>query len=320
MTTGTGIDGFVAVKKESSFATYVAPDRAYEFIPGSMMQLQQPRIVSRARRRAFTYNRTDDSSRGTKRVMGTLETELADAGSGLLLELALGSVSTDVGPPVVHTFTPGDTIPSFTLQKVFPDVDGNDFVFSYLGCQVDRWQLACAIDEIVSLRCDIKGADLDTGQSSVTGSASYPTTPELLTMIGATATANGADVDLLSIELNGSNNLNDRFYGGSYLTKERKVRSRGGDGGRLTAEFEDLTLFNHFVNSDDIDLVVTFGDAATSPTHKLVITAHIFVDGDTPDVADDDTIKQSLSFQYASDGTADSDALSLAYTTPDAVP
>lgn len=318
--------GLLAIKEETTAGTYIAPDRAYPFDPGQRLARDQNYARSRTMNRTSRSPRTSHRRPTTRGFSGSIGLELTDTGFGLWHYLMLGANATAGLGPYTHTATPlaDDTLtgnsapfPSFSLHKEYVSLDSSrtNRVFGYNGCQVDSWTITAALDDLVRYNLSIVAVDLDKTKSSVSGSATYPSSPEWMTMVGCTATVDGNSYDIKSLTLNGSNNLKRMQYGGS-ATGQLREPGRFTGGGSFVTDFDDFTLYDHWNDDDDIDLVATFAD--DSGTHSVVITAHILPTGELPDVASiDEPVEQPFSFEFATDDDTDAGAFSLVYTSAD---
>src|SRR5882757_7032538 len=163
----SGLAAQFMLAEESTYGTAVTPNRTYEFRDESL-KLDAARIESSALRSGARVQRSDRWVAGKKSVGGDATFELANKSMGLLFKHALGGVATtqpdNIGNPTVydHTFTPGDFPTSLTAQVGRPDVSGTVRAFTYSGCRVTDWELACAVNEIATLKTTYLGQNEDT--------------------------------------------------------------------------------------------------------------------------------------------------------------
>src|SRR5205823_2456144 len=112
-----------------------------------------------------------------------------------------------------HTATLTDlTGLSLTLQIGRPDSTGVMRPFSYVGCKLLEGELTNTVDGALLFGVGVDGADEDTSQTLA--GASYPSTSELLSFIGGSATIGGVQVATLhDIAIKASTPLNTNRYG-----------------------------------------------------------------------------------------------------------
>lgn len=96
---------------------------------------------------------------GAIKIAGQVQMELYDHSMGLLLKNFFGSSVITGAGPYTNTLTPGDlTGLSMTVQVGRPSVAaGVVQPFTYPGCKVGKWQLACQAGQIATLGFDLVG-------------------------------------------------------------------------------------------------------------------------------------------------------------------
>lgn len=316
MSGAAGIFAQFMFGEETTWGTPVVPDRAVEFVSENI-KAEHNRITSNALR-ARRVRHSDQWVEGGKRVAGGVTLEVRDAGFGLLFKHALGSVATAGAGPYTHTFTPGDLPEGLTVQVGRPFRGGTVQPFTYAGCKIDEWTLSAAVGEVLQLELTLVGEDEDTATALET--PAYPT-GDLLSFIHGTITIGGTTVPLKEFELTGSNNLRGeewRMRGSETIIEPDEGGGHRDYEGNILADFDDLTLYNRFVNGTEAAIVATFADA--SGTHSLEITVNARFDGETPEVSGPEALEQPQPFVCLASGAADSTALSMVYTTADVTP
>lgn len=314
MPLASGIAGQLGISEESTYGTYVAPTRWFEFV-NETLELERERIDSmgiRAGRR--TLHRW---AAGVQRVTGDIQLELAPQGFGILWKHIMGTVNTTGSNPYTHTAVPSDLSgKSLTVQIGRPDIGGTVRSFSYLGCKVATAELACVVNEYAMLTLSLYGAHEDTGQSL--GTASYPATlsPFVFTHGSVTVAASAFDVRDLTLTIDNGLAIDRHFIRATTpeRPKEPLEAARRDIGGTLTADFTDLTAYNRFVNGTEAALVLTFNAGASA---QLTITTNVRFDGDTPTIPGHELLTQTLPFKVTS-GTSDAAAITVALVNADA--
>lgn len=319
MAIGSGLSAQLGIAEENSasFGTFITPDRFFELVNESL-KLEVERIASQGIR---TGRRTMHRwAAGVQRVTGDFTIELPAQEVGVILKHLFGSASTTTaGSPYTHTFTPGALDDkSLTIQVGRPSIDGTVRPFSYLGCKFVSWELSLNVNEYAQLRCSVYGTDEDTSESLA--SASYDSAYNPFVYTKGSLTIAGSSVDVKEVSLSGENGLaTDRHFIRSTnpaQPKEALEAEMREYSGSLTADFEDLTAYNRFVNGTEAALVLTL-DAGSSA--KLIVTTNVRFDGETPNVGGKELLEQSLPFVVTS-GTSDAAAITAALTNTDSTP
>lgn len=320
MATSSGIDAQVGIAEQATDEdTFATPTRFFELVNESV-RLEIDRIPSAGIRAGRLVQHRVQA--GAQRVRGTIEQELAPQGLALLIEHWMGDTAATSGVgPYTHTIEPGNVndLDTLTVQIGRPDKSQTVRAFSYLGCRVTDWEIACRAGEIARARWSIYGRHEDTGQSLAT--ASYPTSYSPFVFTHGTVSVAGSEVEVMEANLRGENGLLTERFRMRTTNPERPetvtVENEGHSySGALTAEFEDLTDYNRFVNATQAALVLTFNAGASA---QLVVTANVLFDGETPQVGGKEQLEQPLPFQILS-STSDAAALSIDVVNSDATP
>jgi len=198
---------------------------------------------------------------GNKDVTGSIRTYLQPY-IGSLIKGVLGSVTTTGTGPYVHTITSADTLPSYTIEKGFTNI--NQYL-RYSGCKINSMTLNVTSEGFQEVTFNVIGAKENTATSSsvFSGGGSYTdygkscyTGFEITTIQeGGFDIAIVTEIRDLTIE----NNLDTNVFviGGQSERNslpEGKIRVTG----TLTALFEDITLYNKAVNSTETSLKIVY--------------------------------------------------------------
>lgn len=131
----------------------------------------------------------------------------------------------------------------------------------------------------------------------------------------ATATIGGSAVSVKSGTIAVKNNLSDRRFSGSPLTKQPKEGTLREVSGKLTLEFEDNTQYRRYVNGDEFAVVISA--AAGTQTH--VVTMNCFYDGNTPQIKGTEVGQIELPYTCVGP-TTDAGACTWVYTSSESTP
>lgn len=314
MALASGLDSQLGFVQESSYATYATPTRFIEFTDESL-KLDITRIESKGLRAGRRVSHR--WAAGTQRVNGDINFELAPQDLGLLLENAIGPAQTTGAGPYVHVFEPGN-LPATGLvfQVNRPDVAGTDRVFSYLGCRINELEIAAKVDEYVTARLGIYGADEDRAQSLASASYDASYSPFVFTHGSVSLAGSGYDVREITLKIE-NNLLTDRHFIRSTTPTKPKIaieNTRRMISGSFTGDFESLTAYERFVNAGEAALVLTFNAGASA---ILAITMNVRFNGETPNVKGEEVLEQPIQFMVTS-GTDDATAFSASLTNGDA--
>lgn len=313
-----GFNSQLAIGEEGTYGTYAAGTRTLEFVTEGLTRAET-RLESQAIRAIQFQPRY---ALGQRSVSGDLTLELGSVGQGVLLKHAFGAVATDAaGAPdvYVHTFTPGD-LDGLGLSV---QVDRDGVPFSYLGCKVASLNLACQVGQIAQMVLSLVGQDEVTDETAA--AAAFPADLELLTFVGASLSLGGTELEVQSADLTMNNTLNgERWKWGSRVTREPLRNGFRDVTGTFEVNFEDLTLYNRYVDGELATLVMNFEgitEIDTGVVPSLEITALVRTDGSTPTVSGPGEIMQSVPFKaFPGDGGTDADAITAVLTTTDATP
>jgi hypothetical protein len=322
----TGLSAQLGVAEEVAYGTPVAVDRFYEFESESL-KLEIERLESKGLRAGTRVLRSDRWASGRKTVGGQISMELANKSFGRWLKHMFGTVVSDQpdvgGNPTVwdHTFTPGDLPVGLTIQAGRPDLGGTVRPFTYHGCLIPSWAIACDVGEIAKLQVDVAAEDEDT--STALEVASYPASLTLLTFVQGTLQIAAASQPVRSVTLNGDSGLAaDRHVLGSQLIKTPLEAGMREYGGQLDAHFDDLTAYTRFVAGTEAALVLLFRGAVISGAYNfdLQFTCNVRFDGETPQVDGPEELEQPLAFKCLDTGTGPGTAITALYRTTDTAP
>jgi hypothetical protein len=309
----SGLAAQIGYGTESTYGTAVTVDRFYPLVSESITQeierLESAGII--AGRRVLDSNQW---AAGNITISGSVEHELYDRQCGLLFRHMFGGVATSGAGPYTHTFTPGDlTNDHLTIQVGRPDVGGTVRPFTYAGCKITSWELACSVGEIATLGLEIVGKSETTATALAT--AAYSATALPVTFVHGAVTIGGSAVAVSEATLKGDNGYNtDRRFLNDQTIKEPLEAGLRTYDGELSAEFESLTQYNRFVNGTTAALVLTF----TVGSNTLTVTTNVRFDGATPTVGGPDIVGQPIPFKCI--GSTDAAAITAVYVTGDATP
>lgn len=327
MPVGSGLSAQLMIAKETTPGTAVTVTRPLEFNSESLALTKNivqgaglrggGRTLARSSRRAYT----------TRTVGGDINLDVATKGMGLLFEQMMGSsTSAVIGATTayqqVHTL--GQlTGKSMTVQVGRPTTAGVVQPFTYRGCKVTSWELACEVGGILTLSLTLDGWDETTGTALAT--PAFPASTEVfhfaqgaLVLGGTVATASGVAsltggttvATVTGATVTGEQSLAaERFFFGSAGVKAEQLENDWPTvSGSLDAEFTDLTsVYNTFSSDAATALRLRFtGTTAISgsefPTLEVLLPSIRFDTG-APGVDGPDVLSFGADFTALDDGT-----------------
>lgn len=318
MAVGSGLGGQLGVKAETTFGTYVAPDR---FLVGHLKG--NPK---------FTPNRTQGGGlyageaavRGaryvetTRSASGTITVEISRKQAGIILAHLLGSSSTPVQQAATtaylqtHTLAADQLGKSLTIQVGIPQTDGTVKAYTFLGSKIQKATFQCGVDDILTCDVDVDCRDLTEAQPLA--AASYPTGSEPFHFLqmavktgtfGAEAAVTGVRKVTIVIE---RPLKDDRYYAGaSGLKGEQITNGPVSVTGTLEMDFVDKTLFiDKFVSNTSTSMVVEWVGPIIASTFAYAFRFKLpqtFFTGDTPMLDGPDVVNVKVPFESKYDGT-----------------
>jgi len=308
----SGRSAQIGYAKEVTAGTAVTVTQFVPLVTESMSESRE-RLESDAIVAGRRFLTSPQYNGGNISVSGDVGHELFVSGTTLLFEAMIGSRSTTGAGPFVHTITPG-TLPSLTCQIGKPDSAGTVHPFTFAGCKVGSWEIACSAGQIATLGLTLAGMTATT--ATALAAASYGTRaskPFKFNHASVTIAAGSAAVR--GFTLSGDNALDtDRRDIGSQTIKTPLEMGLRTVSGSLEMEFLTLTEYNRYVNASEFAVVFTF----TAGPDIVAITLNARYDGDTPTVGDMGLLTQTLPFKAIASG-ADPTAITAVLTNAESM-
>jgi hypothetical protein len=309
----TILDQNFSVGVESTYGTTVAPTRAYEAQADDWAVTRED-IPSVGMRPGLQGEFTDRQKTVVMGAEGTTTLHVLDRGLGLLLRGMLGVSSgpTQQGSTVAYlqTFTTSTASPAVHYTAQMQRVDSSDTTraFTYPGATITEWTLSHEVGGLLELEL---GWDARTELTSVAaGAAVSPASAATFDWTELGVTVAGSEVCVTSVELNGVLGLKtDRRLmcatsGG--LKRAPKRAAVPTITGTIQAEFEDLALYNRWVNNEIFAVVMTWTGAQIVSPHnfrlQVTLPACKFT-GSTPVSSLTDLTTQPLPFKALFNGS-----------------
>lgn len=302
MAVPTGIAGQLGFKSETTVGTAVTPDKFHPGLLSAEFTGSPERLDSQGIRAG--RHTIHSWKAGAQRITGSVELELWDEPLATLLTHMYGTVSTTgTAPTFTHVASPGDlTGKALTIQVGVPDVGGVVRAFTYAGCKIGSFEVSVSVDEIATLSLDITAMTETT--ATALAAASYPTAAPFVFTEGSLSLAGTVVATVSDATINTDNNITDRVKLGGATSKEplqNGMRSYTAD---ITAEFEDLTVYNRVLNGTEVVCELQLDNG----TDSLTIDGNFRSDTETPQLSGPEIVEQSLTGTFVS-ATSDADAM-----------
>jgi len=298
------VSGSVGWKSESVYGTPVVVDK---FMPvlGADMSIDEGYLRSsgiRAGRRTRSLGRL-----GARTVGASVSMELPNLTIATLFKHILGGVVTTGTGPYTHTFTPGTHIgKSMTWQVGIEDTSGTVQPFTLSGAKIDSATLSCSVGELAQLSVDVTARDYTTGTALAAPSYAADLVP--FTFIEGSVSVDGSPVaSARSATLNVNKGLKtDRHALGSRLIREQLEQDHFEVTTEITADFDNLTLFNLIAAGTPVDSELVFDNG----TDSVTVTTRGQVVGDPPSLTNPGIEEQTIRLDHSSN-TSDADTITV---------
>ncbi len=321
MPIGSGIAAQIALKKETTYGTRVAPDLFYEFESEGGVR-NQKFLASRQLRSGRTFQSSSRRVATTRDAGITIQGEVPNKGFGSILDLGHGNTVTPVQQGATtaylqtHNWT-NDPSKSATIQAGKPSVSaagvGTTRPFDYLGSMLTTLQLACSVDNWLTFTAGFSCQDVTTSETLVT--ASYPTALEGFHFQQATVTVNsvvqnlttGSLVKSLALDVSLARNT-ERYGLRSSALKAAPVTNDYSPGsGSLGFEYTDNTIYGLYAAQTIVPVIFDFTSSSLAGTafpYKLTITmAACVLTGAPIQVGGPDVLTYDAGFDILDNGT-----------------
>lgn len=325
----TQLDSSIGIKKETTYGTAVTVDHFPEFLSESF-EWKPSYMVGKGLRPGSRVSRVERRTLGKNWVEGDLEIEACARGVGIFWEALMGqATSTQIGagPAYQHNFTLTNTdpFPTYTIQKGIPLLNGGAVQpHTFAGAACTRGSISVGTGEVVKLRTSWNAKSVDTATAYaapsyiVTGQELFNFFQGTLTLGGVvtnpttTALATGGTVvnNILDFSLDIDNKLdtNGFAFGSGGKQARRPHIGYTEITGKMTAEFDAVTLRDLYLNNTAVPLTLTFTTATQLQTgvfNTLQITIpNLKLDGELPKAVTDGVVTQSVDFTVLDGGVS----------------
>lgn len=316
------------LKKESTWATAVTPDRFFEIAEGGGLQSKIDTTIAGGYRAGQVVPSSSRQIVTKKDNTGDIEVAACTIGLGMLLNAFFGAVT---GPTTatggtttkqqVHTLKTTDPMPSYTLQQGIQQVGtGTTDPYTFEGAMCSSLDVSAKVGEDVTIKLGWVAKHLNRATALTT--ASYPAALELFSFVGVglaigsgtptaatssalASTTSTALVNVQEVNLSLKRGLVDRFNLGTAGERSAISVLAGADPdtitGDFTAEYTSSTFVDAYLNQTQLDLLLTFQgpsliEGSLYPVLQFAIPC-IKLTSDTPLGKDGDIVTVKHSFR-----------------------
>lgn len=317
MPTGSGISAQLGMAAESTYGTFVTPNRWFEFVSESLA-LNIDRIESSGIRADARVMRSDDWTPGKSWVEGDIELELSTKNWAFLFGYVMGgTVATTGAGPYTHTYAgPGSLAgKSLSVQIGRPSVDATVRPFSMAGVKFTSFELSAEVGtDPVQVTLGVVGKSETTATGLAT--PSYTSSNNIMAFTHGALSIAGSAAKARSVSLNIEIPQDtERFYVGQPTMSEPIENDLREITGEVELDFESLVQYTRFVDGTESSLVLSF----TRGTDVVSFTVNARYDGSSPSVGDRGVLGLTVPFKAVA-STTDASALTVAVTSSEATP
>lgn len=328
MAIGSGLGASIGVASESTYGTYVAPTKFFEFQSEDLKKqkttvqgggLAAGRFAQLGSRRALT----------AEAGQGSVSMDVPNKGFGLWLQTLMGTTVTPVQQATTTAYLQTHALAdnfgkSLTVQKGVPQTDGTVKPYTFLGCKATSAEFSCGIGELLNVKYNLDARQVVENQtlaapSYATGLGNWDWTDMTLKLgtFGSEAAVQGVTKVTVNVE---RGMKTDRQYAGNAGLKAEPITNDYVKiSGSIDADYLDKTVFaDRFASDSPTSLVWTFQGPLIASTYYYTFTITlpmVFIDGDTPTVGGPDVVSGSFPFVVQSDGT--NPIATISYTSTD---
>lgn len=298
MAQATGSAGRIAIVEESVFG--VTPSnpslQKLNITYGESLVAEADELIDET---ITSFRGTTNSRNGLIKVQGSIPFNVGVDGLAILMKMLSGNVTTtqNATHPTLydHVFKRGATLPSFTLEKGFTDI--NQY-FVYTGLKVDKFKLSMEPGTLAKASIDVKGKAYSTSQTALQATPTEYKEFAFANFEGAMLEGSNQP-NLLNLSFEVSNGLYVNNIVGSKFAHSIGA-GQGEITGEVTVQFEDLTYFSKWANETEESLTAIYTTSVGGNAGKQfkVFFPRIKFNGTaSPAISDKEGIKLTLKFR-----------------------
>ncbi|WP_455360023.1 phage tail tube protein [Streptomyces sp. SYSU K21746] len=314
MAIGSGLGAQLGIAAESSYGTFVAPTKFYEFSKESLVLKKTTAVsagIAAGRQLALSSRRVLTQKEAT----GSVELEVVNKGMGIILQALMGTTVTPVQQGATAAYLQTHTLAdvagkSLTIQKGVPLTTGIVTDKTFVGCKIISAEFSCEVGGMLTMSLEIDGKDCDETQTLAV--ASYPAVApfhfaQMAVKAGTFGTETALDgIRKVSVKIERGLAV-DRFYAGQAgLKKEPISNDLTKITGSLEMDYVSTTLDDLHTSDAATSFVWEFlGPIIAAPHNETfrIVAPAIKFDEAPPTIDGFDVVKPTLQFTGYFDGT-----------------
>lgn len=312
MAVGSGLAGQLSIKAETTFGTYIAPDRhVVGWLKGNPT-LKPNRVQGGGLYAGEVAERADRYVETHREAQGTMEIEISWKQAGLIFNQLLGGTPTVVQQGATAAYLQTHTAQadvlgkSLTIMVGVPQADGTVKPYTFLGSKITKATFTCGVGELLTCSVEVDARDLTEAQALV--AASYPTgaTPfsfkDLAVKTGTfSSEVSVTGVNKVTIEVERPVDSERQYAGAGGLKADQTTNGPVKVTGTIETDYVDKTKFvDLFIANTQTSLVLEWVGpiiASSFPYTVRFKLPHTFFTGDTPVVDGPNVVQVGVPFE-----------------------
>lgn len=193
-------------------------------------------------------------------IGGGIPFEASLLGFGTILKHALGDNTTTGAGPYTHTIKRGTLPAGLSIEKGFSDISQ---YFVYTGVKVNSIDFNVQASGLVTGTLNVLGKSVSASGTSL-GTPSSSTHTPIVHHEATAVNEGGSSATILNLTCSITNNLKSDDYNVGSRYRAALQEGKGDTTGTVTFLFENLTLYNKWLNETNSSLDVTFTQGSSS--------------------------------------------------------
>lgn len=307
-----GLGSQFGLAAETTYGTYVAPNRWMEYLPGETMKRTQNFLRPAGLAAGIQVARGKRTAGTSRMAGGGMSLEVPDGAFGPILNLLHGETVTPVQIEATKIYKQvhnlGTTDPSkksVTLQLGKPNLAGEVKPFSYPGSILTSLQFDCSVDNYLTAAPTWDSQDEVTAEAL--GTYAPPAGISGLHWLNAVVRVNAAEQKFVrgfSLKLDKPAETN-RFYLGGPLKAQPLTNAFAQYQLTLNVDYADQTLYEFFKKAEatKVEITITGRTVEAKKTEIKFLIEEARFEGDSPNVANLGVLQQQIPLMGEYDGT-----------------
>jgi hypothetical protein len=233
---------------------------------------------------------------GAQQVNGDIPADLSFGAYDAFIESALLGAFVEDGGGLFSIAKAGATRKSFSFLREFSDMTGKKFL-TYKGCEVATWALSAAANGIAKSTFTFWGREMGDPSTTAPAGSTFEDaidTEPFDTFNGEMKIDGAATCIVTDYSLTINNGHAPQFSVGCATSRDARVGQSVIEGS-ITVYFDNMTLYEKFLNEDSLSLELTLEDSLGNQM-VIALPELKILTGTQPDVSGDESITLPISF------------------------